>query len=78
VLGSFGNVAGQYKQNKFEDKLAPKISELIEKNFDGFAVDNDIFHRDEEGNIVYENNKIFQAVRKQDRRDYRQRVCYVG
>jgi hypothetical protein len=55
ILGGFGGAIGQYRQNKAESKMRPKISKLIDMNFDGFAADTDIYDRDENGNIIKVN-----------------------
>lgn len=52
VLGSLGSVAGTYREGKELKRLAPKLSDLIDNNFQGFSVKNDIYKRDENGSIV--------------------------
>ena len=52
ILGGFGGAIGQFRKSKAESKMRPKISKLIDTNFDGFASDTDIYNRDENGNIT--------------------------
>lgn len=51
VLGGIANVAGKYKETKRKEAIQPVLSQLIEKNFEGFSVDNDIYERNEDGSI---------------------------
>lgn len=52
VLGSLGSVTGTYREGKELKRLTPKLSDLIDNNFQGFAVKNDIYKRDDNGSII--------------------------
>lgn len=52
VLGSLGGAAGTYREDKATKKALPSLGELIDKNFAGFSVDNDVYKRDNQGNII--------------------------
>ena len=57
VLGSLGNLVGKKRELKSEESVKNKISSLIQNNLDGFDIENDVFERNEDGSIKYENNK---------------------
>jgi hypothetical protein len=56
VLGSIGGAAGQYREDKATKKAISALGELIDKNFEGFSVENDVYKRDEKGNIIINPN----------------------
>lgn len=51
VLGTLGGAAGTYREGKSNKKQLPILANLIEKNFTGFSVDNDVYKRGDDGSI---------------------------
>lgn len=52
VLGGLGGARSTYKENKNLKEFEPTLKELIDNNFEGFSIDNDIYKRDNSGTII--------------------------
>lgn len=57
VLGGLGNAFGKYKERAFNDKNQSNITKLINNNYEGYSADNDIYKRNDDGSIAYDENK---------------------
>lgn len=58
LLGSLGGVYGGIQEQKGEKAYNSKLYKTMKENFDGFSKDvSDIYEKDKEGNIVFEDNK---------------------
>lgn len=57
VLGGLGGARGNYRNIKAEDEYKGKVSQILQKNFQGFTQLADVFEKDENGKLIMEPNQ---------------------
>ncbi len=56
ILGGLGGARGRYRDIKAQDEYKGKVSQILQKNFQGFTQLADVFEKDENGKVVMEEN----------------------
>lgn len=56
LIGGIANTVGSLKESKFKKSEYPNISKLIAMNPEGFSDNVDIYKRDENDDIIYDDN----------------------